>query len=172
LNAPGARPYTGRVRAWAAVCVLVPAALASASEYRIPAPGVSRIEAPSVIRQGNWEVTVSFDPAMCEISCVYRLRGDRYGRTPVADILLPPALDIRVFPEGISAPSTVTIDPARTRGPAAASDERPVPENAALPGARQSAKPSSTPIASQVAVAPPPHQERAAARVVPLSLRV
>ncbi len=119
------------MRAWVAVCVLLPAALASASEVRISVPGATRVEAPAATRFGNWEVEVSFDPVLCEISCVYRLRADRYGRAPVADLLLPPAMDLRVgFGDGST---TLTIDPAHTRDPRVGAHSAPLEDAAALP---------------------------------------
>ena len=160
------------MRAWAAVCVLLPAALASASEVRIPAPGVTRIESPAVTRQGNWEVSVSFDPVLCEISCVYRLRGDRFGRAPVSDLLLPPAVDIRLFSDGVSAPSTVTVDPARTREPAFAPEVHTVREAVVVPVARATRKPAGPVMALSRAHTPRPPDRPSIAREAPVSLRI
>ena len=123
-----ARPYTGRVRVWVAVYVfLLPAAFAR---------GGMRVEAPPVTQFGGWEVEVTVDEETCEISCDYRLRRDRFGRKPVTDLLLPPAIDIRVYTDSASLPTTVTIDPAHTREPVLRSDGLATSEEALLPGAR------------------------------------
>lgn len=122
------RPYTGRVRAWVAVCVfLLPAAFAR---------GAMRVEAPSVTQFGGWEVEVTVDEETCEISCDYRLRRDRFGRAPVTDLLLPPAIEIRVYTDGASLPTTVTVDPAHTREPVLRSDGIVGSDEALLPGVR------------------------------------
>ena len=62
---------------------------AADSTYTVRVPAASRIEAPALTWFGNWEVTVSFDPEHCEISCAYRMRSDRFGREPLAGYLLP-----------------------------------------------------------------------------------
>jgi hypothetical protein len=158
------------MRAWVAVCVLLPAALASASEVRIAVRGATRVEAPAVTRLGNWEVDVSFDPILCEVSCVYRLRTDRYGRTPVVDLLLPPAIDLRVvFGNGST---TFTVDPAHTRDPRVGARGVPVEDAAALsawhgPKAPAPAATSITPVA-----VPRPPDTPAVPRLAPLPLRV
>ena len=160
------------MRAWVAVCVLLPAALAGASEHRIPSPGATRIEAPAVTRQGNWEVSVSFDPVLCEISCVYRLRGDRFRRAPMSDLLLPPAVDIRVFSDGVSAPSTVTVDPARTREPALAAEAHAVYEAAVMPVARATRKPELPVLALSRTHTPRLPDRLSIARDCPVPLRI
>jgi hypothetical protein len=161
-------PYTGR-GAWVAVCVLP----ARSQRVGITFRGrVSRIEAPSVTRQGNWEVSVSFDPVLCEISCVYRLRTDRLGRPPAADLLLPPVIDIRLFSDGAAVPWTVTVDLARTREPGIVSWARAELDPSALPTARVPQRPVSSQIAVSSTSAPRPPRHRSAVRLVPLPLRV
>jgi hypothetical protein len=152
------------------VCVLLPAALASASEVRVPVPGATSIEAPALTRVGNWEAAVSFDPVLCEVSCVYRLRGDRFGRTPAADLLLPPAVDIQVrFGE---TSTTVTIDPARTRLPQLARVATGRESASALPAAHGTRAPALRVSAMAQATATPPHPSPSFVRPTPLALRV
>jgi hypothetical protein len=170
LNGPAARLYTERVRAWVAVCVLLPAALASASEHRISVPGATGIEVPAVTRQGNWEVEVAFDPVLCEVLCVYRLRADRFGRPPVADLLLPPAIQIRVFYG--KTPSTLIVDPARTSQPVAASDERPGIEDTSLSAARPAPEPMFILLETRTPVSARPPLSAAGVRFTPLPLRI
>jgi hypothetical protein len=158
------------VRVWAAVCVLLTAALANASEVRIAVPGATGAESSTVTRLGNWEVAVSFDPVLCEISCVYRLRADRFGRMPVADLLLPPAIDLRVFFG--ERPTTLTIDPAHTRDPRIGARDVPFEGLAALPACQgpPNPPPPVTPITP--VAAPRPSEPPAAPRSVSLPLRV
>jgi hypothetical protein len=121
------------VRAWVAVCVLLlPAAFAR---------GAVQVDAPSITRFGNWEIEVSIDPDTCEVSCDYRLRRDRFGRAPVTDFLLPPAVDVRVYTDGASKPITVTFDPAHTREPSLSAGDQMTGDDAMLPGARVNWKP-------------------------------
>ena len=134
------------MRAWVAVCVfLLPAAFAR---------GAMRVEAPSVTQFGGWEVEVTVDEETCEISCDYRLRRDRFGRAPVTDLLLPPAIDIRIYTDGVSLPTTVTIDPAHTREPVLRSGGLATPDEALLPGARVDVRPPTD--ASPVRKGPDP----------------
>jgi hypothetical protein len=105
------------------------------------ARGAMRVEAPPVTQFGGWEVEVTVDEETCEISCDYRLRRDRFGRAPVTDLLLPPAIDIRIYRDGASLPTTVTIDPAHTREPVLRSDGIATLDEAVLPGARVDVSP-------------------------------
>ena len=121
------------MRAWVAVCVLLlPAAFARAAVH---------VDAPSVTHFGNWEIEVSVDPETCEISCEYRLRRDRFGRAPLTDFLLPPAVDVRIYTDGASQPATVTFDPAHTREPSLNAGPTAGGDDALLPGARVDLKP-------------------------------
>ncbi len=117
-----ARPILDHVRGWIEAGILVLAAVTRAaaadSSYVIHVPEGSRVEAPAITRFGNWEVTVSYDPALCVISCAYRLRSDRFGLTPTTDFLLPPPITVHVFPGGAAAPGAVIIDPAGMGRPA------------------------------------------------------
>jgi hypothetical protein len=137
LKRPFARPYTGRVRAWVAVCVLLlPAAFAR---------GAVHVDAPSITHFGNWEIEVSVDPETCEISCEYRLRRDRFGRAPVTDFLMPPAVDVRIYTDGARQAATVTFDPAHTREPVLHSDGLASAGEAVLPGSRVDVSPPPDP---------------------------
>lgn len=115
--------------------VLLGAGAASAqSVHTISVPGATHIEAPAVTRLGHWEVAVTFDAERCEISCVYRLRADRFGRTPSYDLLMPPALAIQV--QFGARRKTVTVDPARTNDPTAAPEDRGCVADDFLPASR------------------------------------
>jgi hypothetical protein len=154
------------VRAWVAVCVLLlPAAFAR---------GAVRIDAPSVTHFGNWEIEVSVDPETCEISCEYRLRRDRFGRAPLTDFLLPPAVDVRIYTDGASQPGTVTFDPAHTREPALNAGPEAAVDDALLPGARVDLRPPDTSSQSLSAPAAPQRLATAptAARAASAPLRI
>jgi hypothetical protein len=95
------------VRVWLLLLAVCGFGQASEFAYSIQAPAGSRVEAPAVTHLGDWEVTVSFDEARCEILCVYRNRSERLP------IFLPPAVALRIY-SGMQV-STVVIDPAHTR---------------------------------------------------------
>ena len=105
-GAPGPA-YTGGVRVWLLLLAVCGFGQASEFAHSIKVPAGSRVEAPAVTRLGDWEVTVSFDEARCEILCVYRNRSERLP------VLLPPAVPLRIY-SGMQV-STVVIDPAHTR---------------------------------------------------------
>jgi hypothetical protein len=138
------------------------------------ARGAVQVDAPSVTHFGNWEVEVSVDPETCEISCEYRLRRDRFGRAPLTDFLLPPAIDVRIYTDGASQPETVTFDPAHTREPALHAGPETAVDDALLPGARVDLQPPHT--ASQLLSAPVATQrlpaEPSAARASSAPLRI
>jgi hypothetical protein len=145
--------------------VLLPAAFAR---------GGVHVEAPAITQLGTWEVEVSVDRETCEISCVYRLRRDRFGRLPVSDFLLPPAVDIRIYSDGASNPTTLTVDPAHTREPSAAGDDLATFDESLLGGVRVDLRPPAAaspeparPVGARRIPAPP-----AAARTTTLPLRV
>jgi len=112
------------VRFWALLFVACAAAAATTEfAYTIPAPPGSRVEAPALTTQGDWEVSLSFDRERCEIACVYRLRS---GRAP---LFLPPLVSVRIY-SGMNV-STVTFDPAHTREHSCGGVERlSLPEDA------------------------------------------
>jgi len=87
-------------------------------------------------RVGGWEVTVVFDTVKCEIYCVYRRIRHAFGRTPVVDLLLPPITVIRLYTNSESEPSTVIVDPAGLRRPAATSNVPVTEAKVYLPGRR------------------------------------
>jgi hypothetical protein len=133
-------------------------------------PGATQVETPAVTRLGNWEVAVSFDPVLCEISCVYRVRTDRYGRTPVADLLLPPAIDLRVtFGEGST---TFTIDPAHTRDSRVGMQGIVLEDATALPASHASREPLWMACSIPRATTTPQPVTPGVPRVTPLPLRV
>jgi hypothetical protein len=105
------------------------------------ARGAIRVDAPAVTQFGNWEIEVSVDPDTCEISCEYRLRRDRFGRAPLTDFLLPPAVDVRIYIDGATRPTTVTFDPAHTREPSLSAARQAAVDDALLPGARVDLEP-------------------------------
>ncbi|SPE40726.1 hypothetical protein SBA3_3880019 [Candidatus Sulfopaludibacter sp. SbA3] len=62
----------------------------------------------SSTRVGNWDVTVTWDAAKCEISCAYRFK-----RQPTAaNLLAPPVVSVRLYSDFVSIPEVVTVDPA------------------------------------------------------------
>ena len=81
---------------------------------------------------GNWEVTVTVDPATCELSCAYRLKR----HSVAANLLAPPAVVFRIYSDGVSAPSTVTVDPAGLTSPTACGRACQFRGRAYLPGRR------------------------------------
>jgi hypothetical protein len=152
------------------VVLLAAAGAASAeSVHTIAVPGATGVEAPAVTRFGSWEVAVSFDPGRCEIACVYRLRRDRFGRAPAFDFLLPPAVAIHVFYG--AADTTVLVDPAHSREPSAAPEDRLDIKLAALPTARVEPQPALTANAVR-RVDPAPARSASHARPVFGTLRI
>jgi hypothetical protein len=67
----------------------------------------------------DWEVAVTFDAAHCDVYCAIRRKRDALGRVPAMDLLLPPAVAVRVFSDSVAVPFTVTVDPAGRTAPAA-----------------------------------------------------
>jgi hypothetical protein len=76
----------------------------------------------------DWEIEVVFDPALCEISCTYRLKRN-------TTLLLPPMTTIRVY-TGEGSPTTLVVDPAGVRFPGAFDAAGVSWEPASLPGRR------------------------------------
>jgi len=87
-------------------------------------------------RVGDWEVTVAFDAAKCEIHCTYRRAQRAFGATSLADLWLPPVTTIRLYTDPESQPATVIVDPAGLRLPSAASKTLVTQEKLCVPGRR------------------------------------
>jgi hypothetical protein len=85
---------------------------------------------------GDWEVTVAVDLGRCEIYCAYRRIPDALGRTRLIGLLLPPITAIRVYAESESKSTTIIVDPAGLRFPAATSNALVARESLYLPGKR------------------------------------
>lgn len=65
--------------------------------------------APGKIDAGDWEITVGFDAAACEVYCSYRRKSAR----PLTAVTLPPPLaEIRVFMDSGAVPLVFTFNPA------------------------------------------------------------
>jgi hypothetical protein len=108
---------------------------------------------------GNWDVTVTVDPAQCELSCAYRLKRN----SPAAHLLAPPAVVVRVYSDLVSIPRTVTFDPAGLNLPAAA---RRVPlsrDSPYMPGRRLLAA-ALPPTRGHLPPAPPQSHHSSASR--------
>ena len=91
---------------------------------------------PATTSLGGWEVAVGFDAARCEVFCIYRQKPDRFGQTPVVNLLPPPITIVEVYTGIASKPEIVTFDPAGLGLPGATSKLLPVQEKAFLPGRR------------------------------------
>ncbi len=61
------------------------------------------------IDAGDWEITVRFNPATCEIYCSYRRKS---ARSITAVTLPPPLTEIRVFMDSVATPLVFVVDPA------------------------------------------------------------
>jgi hypothetical protein len=96
--------------------------------------GYSPLDA-GAIRAGDWEVTVEFDAAKCEIHCTYRRTRHAVG-TSLVDLWLPPVTAIRVYNNPESKPATMIVDPAGLRLPSAASKVFVTQEKLCVPGKR------------------------------------
>ncbi|MBZ5617552.1 MAG: hypothetical protein LAQ69_02280 [Acidobacteriia bacterium] len=91
---------------------------------------------PVSTRLGDWEVTVAVDLARCEIYCAYRRIPDALGRTRLTGLLLPPITAIRFYTDSASNPTTLIVDPAGLRYPAATSTVPVSQEKLYIPGRR------------------------------------
>jgi hypothetical protein len=112
--------------------------LLQAQEYtvRIPqAVSPARIELlarASGIGVLDWEITVGFDAARCEIFCTWRPRRDALGLVrPVR--FLPPLAVVRFYAASGAAPDTFSVDPAGLRFPGASGELRFGPNPASGP---------------------------------------
>jgi hypothetical protein len=105
----------------AGMLLCLPAAAAPATRvYSIHAPGASRVEA-RVSSAADWDVSVSFDPATCEVVCEYR-RKERG-----VHLFLPPVTELRVYRDGPTTPEVMFVDPAGLRNPIVVHTDRSVP---------------------------------------------
>jgi hypothetical protein len=97
-----------------AACLLLslPAAADPATHvYSTRAPGASRVEARVSSVAADWDVSVSFDPATCEIVCEYRRKARGLH------LFLPPVTELRVYRAGVANPEVLFVDPAGLRNP-------------------------------------------------------
>jgi hypothetical protein len=83
--------------------------------------------------QGDWEVTVVYDPVRCGFSCSYRRKRDTSGRVSLA-ALLPPITFIRVYTEPNAEPALLVVDPAGLNLPFAVCTLVIASEITAIPG--------------------------------------
>jgi hypothetical protein len=135
---------------WAAWFVCLPAALQafpgdSSQVYTIPLPAsvaAAKVELQvaygglpaqwangwptSATSLGGWKVTVSIDSTHCEIHCTYRRTRDT--------LLLKPITLIRIYAGPGSKPTTLIVDPAGLKLPAAASQVAICQQEFGLPG--------------------------------------
>lgn len=90
----------------------------------------------SVAHAGEWDVTVGYDAARCEVYCAYRLKRDEFDRPRLTGLLVPPIAAIRVYADSASAPETVIIDPGGLEQPELMGRAVPAVESVYLPGRR------------------------------------
>ena len=88
----------------------------------------------SVITAGEWDVTVGYDAARCEIYCAYRLKRDEFGRPRLSGLLAPPVAAIRVYADSGTAPEDIVVDPGGLEQPGISGHIAPVVESVYLPG--------------------------------------
>jgi hypothetical protein len=55
----------------------------------------------------DWDITVTFDAAHCDIYCEIHRRPEAFGR----GLSLPPAIALQIFPDGVSRPIRTIVDP-------------------------------------------------------------
>ena len=85
-----------------AAILCLPGALHADNTYRFRMP---ETQAPISVEWSvtsvspDWEIELAFDPALCEISCTYRLKRN-------TTLLLPPVTTIRVY-AGEGSPATL-----------------------------------------------------------------
>ena len=87
-----------------------------------PSTPLAKIELSVTQASAEWEVTATYDPALCEIHCVSRRKRDWFGRTPLASLLLPPFAAIRIYTDFVSKPAIVIVNPAGLGLPCATRD--------------------------------------------------
>jgi hypothetical protein len=92
----------------------------------------AKIEALVTPASAEWEVTATYDSALCEIHCSWRRKRNELGRMPLIS-LLPPNVAIRIYTDFASLPAVVIVDPAGLRLPQAASSLSPSYEAAFMP---------------------------------------
>ena len=80
---------------------------------------LAKVELSVAPASAEWEVTAVYDAARCEIHCTWRRKRDVFGTIP---LWLPPIAAFRIYSNFVSAPATVTIDPAGLGLPCAARD--------------------------------------------------
>ena len=103
-------------------------------DFQVAYPGFNRGVSPATaVTVGGWEVTVDFDPARCEIHCIYRRVRDAFGRAPMMG-LAPPITTIRMYTGSDSRPTIAIVDPAGLGTPAAASNSVVIEEKDCIPG--------------------------------------
>ena len=110
----------------------------SSTTYTIPIPVAGPPEKVElyVDKVGDWEVTISFDSARCELYCAYRRIPDAFGRTGLINALLPPIAVVRIYTDPIAKPATVIVDPAGLRLRTVTGAATPTYEEACLPARR------------------------------------
>jgi len=123
---------------WAALLVCLPVML-PAQTYTIhlsdSRPPV-KIETLVTQASAEWEVTASYDSALCEIHCSWRRKRDAFGRTPLISLFQPTVAIIRIYTDFASLPATVIVDPAGLGSPRAASSLSSNHEAAFMPARR------------------------------------
>jgi hypothetical protein len=67
---------------------------------------------PATVESGEWEITIGFDAARCEIYCEYRQKTHALTTT-----LPPPATEITIYTDSAAIPTTLTVDPAGLKMP-------------------------------------------------------
>jgi hypothetical protein len=92
------------------MCAGVLCASAADHSYTVRVPASSRVEA-HVEATADWDVTVTFDPATCEVSCQYRQKARGLH------LFLPPVTELRVYRDGVTNPRIYIVDPAGRRLP-------------------------------------------------------
>jgi hypothetical protein len=98
----------------------------------------------SVRAAGEWDVTVGFDAARCEVYCAYKLKRDEYGRPRLTGLLLPPVAAIRLYMDSGAPVETIIVDPGGLEQPEISSHAAPPADPVYLPGRRLDQSPPSS----------------------------
>lgn len=118
----------------------------------------------SVVTAGEWDVTVGYDAARCEIYCAYRLKRDEFGRPRLSGLLAPPVAAIRIYRDAETAPEDIVVDPGGLEQPGISGHVAPAVESAYLPGTRLG---DLGPDGGGGRVVPPPRPVRAVSDTAP-----